>query len=123
MSAKKVTKNDVDVTYRNGFMIGRMVAIDESEGFDVPVPGVDVRSRVEAIFSYVYGAPHCILVSFGVEEESIQVWASMEAMDDVIARDRLGASVGATPDLATPPVRGTDLKIVPWVDPDKPALA
>ena len=123
MSAKKVTKNDVDVTYSNGFMVGRMVAIDESEGFDVPVPGVDVRIRVEAIFSYVYGAPHCILVSFGVEEESIQVWGTMEAMDDVIARDRLGTPVvrdGAF-DGNLKDGRDPSLRLVPVVDPDERA--
>ena len=122
MSSKKTTK--VDVTYRNGFMVGRMVTIDESEGFDVPVPGCDVRIRVEAIFSYVYGAPHCILVSFGVEEESIQVWGTMEAMDDVIARDRLnaapvvrdGAFNGNLKDGSDP-----SLRLVPVVDPNERA--
>ena len=121
MSSKKATK--VDVTYKNGFMVGRMVAIDESEGFDVPIPGVDVRVRVEAITSYTYGAPHCIVVECGDAEAGFNVWGTMEAMDEVIARDRLGAPVVATPVLATPPVRGTDLKIVPWVDPDQPATA
>ena len=68
MSAKKVTKNDVTVSYANGFLHGRVVCVDESEGFDVPVPGCEVRIRVEAITSYVYGAPNCILVAFGIEE-------------------------------------------------------
>ena len=121
MSSKKASK--VDVTYKNGFMVGRMMTIDESEGFDVPAPGVDVRIRVDAIVAYTYGAPNCLLVSFGEEEEAFQVWGTMEAMDEVVARDRLGAPVVATPVLATPPVRGTDLKIVPWVDPDQPATA
>lgn len=115
----------VDVTFANGFMVGRCVAIDESEGFDVPCPGVDVRIRCEAIVTYTYGAPHCLLVSFGEEEESIQVWGTMEAMDAVMARDRMqevASSLTEVPAVGpdvTPRVAG--LKIVPWVDPDKHA--
>ena len=112
MSSKKATK--VDVTYKNGFMVGRMMTIDESEGFDVPVPGCEVRIRVSSIVTYVYGSPHCILVSFGVEEESVQVWGTMEAMDDVVSRDRLGGLVGSPPVTAVAKVPGGRPGPGPW---------
>lgn len=113
----------VDVTFANGFMVGREVSIDESEGFDVPVPGCDVRIRCSAIVAYTYGAPHCIVVDTGAgADDCHNIWATMEAMDAVMARDRMlevaSSLTEVAPD-ATPKPSG--LSIVPWVDPDQRA--
>ena len=129
MSQKKKTIDQVNVTYQNGFMAGRVVFMDDTDGYEQPVPGCHIRIRVSDITCYTLGAPYCIRVDVRGEEEFYDVWGTIEAMDEVIARERLGGLVSA------PPVTvdggkmtggradrdpGAHLKVVPWVDPDNP---
>ena len=77
------------ITYANGFLVGRLVFVDDSEGFEQTAPGVLVRMRVADIVAYCYSTSYCIEVQVRGIAETYDLWGTIQEMDKVMALDRI----------------------------------
>lgn len=88
-------KSKIEVTYANGFLVGRLADIDTSNGMEQTAAGVDVRVRVENIVMYSAAEPGVVLIMVSgipTEQEgaAVPVIGTVKGVDDVIKRDRIG---------------------------------
>lgn len=82
--------NKADLTYANGFLLGRMVQdVADEEGFSETNPGVLVRIRVSEIIGYCSGTASYVEVQVRGIPDTYDVWGTMKEMDKVMALDRI----------------------------------
>ena len=86
--ADKKTKAS-PITYANGFLVGRLVFIDDSEGHEEVVPGLLIRIRVTDVIAYCYNMSYCIEIQVRGVTETYDLWGTIEEMDKVMALDRI----------------------------------
>ncbi len=83
-----MAKSKVDVTYGAGFLICRLVTVDESSGSEHTVPGLHARIRCSDVCVYNQSEEGTLeLFMRGTPEASIYVIGSLTAMDKAMARD------------------------------------
>lgn len=84
-------RNDgkVDVSYDAGFLVCRLLGVDESTGELEECPGRHARIRARRVEMYTQEAPGILEVHVAGFEEPFEVVGSMPAMDRAMKRDRL----------------------------------
>lgn len=76
-----------DVIYSSGFIRGRLVSLDDSEGFASAKPGLMWRCRASEVVAYEADVPNVLAVYVrGMEGEPRPVFGTIQAMDKAMQR-------------------------------------
>lgn len=80
---------DADVGYESGFLICRLVGVDESSGEAVTVPGVAARIRCSSVLVYVQAEPRVLDIYVEGQKKPFTVVGEAGTVDKLMKRDNV----------------------------------
>ncbi len=82
-------KEKIEVTFANGWLHGRELTEDDSEGERKLVAGLMTRLRLSDIWGYQVVEQGVLAISTRYEKNPVFMVGSLEAMDKIMARANL----------------------------------